>query len=307
VASPEVEHAAALLGDRVAREVPLGPRTTYRVGGPAALGVEVQDEADLTAVAGAVAASGVATLVVGRGSNLLVADRGFDGLAIVMGEGLASLALAPESGTVHAGGALALPLLARRTVAAGLSGLEWAVGVPGSVGGGTRMNAGGHGSDVAASIVRARIIDMVAATDTWWPAERLELGFRHSAVTAGHLVAEAEFVLSPGDVAAGERDLAEIVRWRRENQPGGQNAGSVFVNPLPESAGRLVDGLGLKGHRIGSASVSTKHANFIQADDGGSADDVKALIDDVRARVAAAYGIELRPEVQLIGFEEGRA
>jgi UDP-N-acetylmuramate dehydrogenase len=307
VASPEVEQAAALLGERAARDVPLGPRTTYRVGGPAALGVEVQTEADLAAVASAVAASGVTTLVVGRGSNLLVADRGFDGLAIVMGEGLASLAVARESGTVHAGGALALPLLARRTVAAGLTGLEWAVGVPGSVGGGIRMNAGGHGSDVAASIIRARVIDLRADSATWWPGERLELGFRHSALTAAHLVAEAEFALAPGDVTAGERDLAEIVRWRRENQPGGQNAGSVFVNPLPESAGRLVDGLGLKGHRVGSASVSTKHANFIQADDGGSADDVKALIDDVRARVATAYGIELRPEVQLIGFEEDAA
>jgi UDP-N-acetylmuramate dehydrogenase len=307
VASPEVEHAAALLGRLAGRDVPLGPRTTYRVGGPAALLVEVQTEADVAAVAGAVAASGVATLVVGRGSNLLVADRGFDGLAIVMGEGQAALALSPESGTVHAGGALALPLLARRTVAAGLTGLEWAVGVPGSVGGGVRMNAGGHGSDVATSIVGARVVDLVTATDAWWPAERLRLGFRHSAVAARHLVVEAEFVLAPGDVAAGERELAEIVRWRRENQPGGQNAGSVFVNPLPESAGRLVDGLGLKGHRVGSASVSTKHANFIQADDGGSADDVMALIDDVRARVAAAYGIELRPEVQLIGFEEGAA
>jgi UDP-N-acetylmuramate dehydrogenase len=307
VVSPEVEEAAALLGDRADRGVPLGPRTTYRVGGPAALCIEVQTEADLAAVASAVAASGVPTLVVGRGSNLLVADRGFDGLAIIMGEGQASLAVSPESGTVHAGGALALPLLARRTVAAGLTGLEWAVGVPGSVGGGVRMNAGGHGSDIATCIVRARVVDLATAVDAWWPAERLQLGFRHSAVTAHHLVAESEFVLSPGDVAGGERELAEIVRWRRENQPGGQNAGSVFVNPLPESAGRLVDGLGLKGHRIGSASVSTKHANFIQADDGGSADDVKALIDDVRARVAATYGIELQPEVQLIGFQEGAA
>ena len=307
MASPEVEHAAALLGSVAQRDVALGPRTTYRVGGPAALCVEVQTEADLAAVAGAVAASGVATLVVGRGSNLLVADRGFDGLAIVMGEGQASLAVSAESGTVHAGGALALPLLARRTVAAGLTGLEWAVGVPGSVGGGVRMNAGGHGSDVATSIVRARVVDLRTATDAWWGPERLQLRFRHSAVTSEHLVAEAEFALAPGDVAAGERDLAEIVRWRRENQPGGQNAGSVFVNPLPESAGRLVDGLGLKGHRIRSASVSTKHANFIQADDGGCADDVKALIDDVRARVAAAYEIELRPEVQLVGFDEGAA
>ena len=148
-----VAAAAAALGGRVERDRPLGPLTTYKVGGPAALFAEVATDADLAAVAEVVAATGVPTLVVGKGSNMLVADRGFPGLAVVLGGEFAAVVI--EGTTVRAGGAAALPVVARHTVRAGLAGFEWAVGVPGSVGGGVRMNAGGHGSDMAASVVEA--------------------------------------------------------------------------------------------------------------------------------------------------------
>jgi UDP-N-acetylmuramate dehydrogenase len=294
------DDAAHLLGDRARRDVPLGPLTTYRVGGPAALLVEVEGDDDLRAVAEAVGASGVEVLVVGKGSNLLVADAGFPGLAVVLGEAYARIEI--EGTTVRAGGAVPLPVLARRTVAAGLTGLEWAVGVPGSVGGAVRMNAGGHGSDVAASLRRVRVCDLVTGDDGEVTAADLDLGYRTSAVTASRLVVWAEFALAPGAVAAGEATLAEVVRWRREHQPGGQNAGSVFTNPAGDSAGRLVDAAGCRGLRRGTAQVSEKHANFIQADPGGSADDVAALIDEVRRRVRAAHGVDLHPEVRLVGF-----
>jgi UDP-N-acetylmuramate dehydrogenase len=294
------DDAAHLLGDRARRDVPLGPLTTYRVGGPAALLVEVEGDDDLRAVAEAVGASGVEVLVVGKGSNLLVADAGFPGLAVVLGEAYARIEI--EGTTVRAGGAVPLPVLARRTVAAGLTGLEWAVGVPGSVGGAVRMNAGGHGSDVAASLRRVRVCDLVTGDDGEVTAADLDLGYRTSAVTASRLVVWAEFALAPGAVAAGEATLAEVVRWRREHQPGGQNAGSVFTNPAGDSAGRLVDTAGCRGLRRGTAQVSEKHANFIQADPGGSADDVAALIDEVRRRVRAAHGVDLHPEVRLVGF-----
>jgi UDP-N-acetylmuramate dehydrogenase len=296
-----IEAAAAELGDLVRRDVPLGPLTTYRVGGPAALLVEAQGEADLRRIAAAVAATGVPVLVVGKGSNLLVADAGFPGLAVVLGEGLAEITVAGT--TVRAGGATPLPVLARRTVAAGLTGLEWAVGVPGSVGGGVRMNAGGHGSDVAATLVRVRVLDLATGEDGVVTAGDLALGYRCSAVTPDQVVVWAEFTLAPGDEEAGQAELAEIVRWRREHQPGGQNAGSVFTNPPGDSAGRLVDVAGAKGLRRGSAHVSTKHANFIQADAGGSADDVAALIAEVQARVLAATGVRLEPELRLVGFD----
>ncbi|MCU1373253.1 MAG: UDP-N-acetylenolpyruvoylglucosamine reductase [Actinomycetia bacterium] len=299
-----IARAAALLGDRARCDVALGPLTTYRVGGPAALFVEVAGDDDLARVAEVVGTTGIDVLVVGKGSNLLVADAGFPGLAVVLGEAFAEVDL--DGSIVRAGGATPLPVLARRTVAAGLTGLEWAVGVPGSVGGGVRMNAGGHGSDMAASLRRVRVLDLATGEDGVVPVAALELGYRRSAVTSSHVVVWAELALEPGDPDAGAAELAEIVRWRREHQPGGQNAGSVFTNPPGDSAGRLVDLAGCKGLRRGTAHVSEKHANFIQADPEGRADDVAALIVEVQARVAAATGVHLQAELRLIGFPDPR-
>jgi len=298
------EEAARILGDRARRDVPLGPLTTYRVGGPAALFVELTSEDELHLVSEAVRTSRVATLVVGNGSNLLVSDAGFDGVAVVLGDAFASIDV--EGTKVRAGGATPLPVLGRRTAAAGLTGLEWAVGVPGSVGGGVRMNAGGHGSDIAATLVRVRVLDLLRGEDGVVPAADLDLGYRHSAVTPSMAVLWAEFELTPGDADDAAAEITEIVRWRRENQPGGQNAGSVFTNPPGDSAGRLVDAAGCKGLRLGSAHVSEKHANFIQADAGGSSGDVLALIHEVQRRVEAATGIRLEPELRLVGFDEAR-
>jgi UDP-N-acetylmuramate dehydrogenase len=299
--TPEaLARAADLLGDLARRDVPLGPLTTYRVGGSAALFVEASADEDLGRVAAAVAASGAPVLVVGRGSNLLVADAGFPGIAVALGEPYAGITL--DGTTVRAGGATALPVLARRTAAAGLRGLEWAVGVPGSVGGAVRMNAGGHGSDVAASLVEVRVVDLASGHDGVVAAADLHLGYRRSALTPTSVVVEAAFALRPGDAEAAGAEVAEIVRWRREHQPGGQNAGSVFTNPEGDAAGRLVDVAGCRGLRLGTAQVSPKHANFIQADAGGSADDVAALIGEVRRRVRATTGVALRPELRMVGF-----
>ena len=251
----------------------------------------------------ALAASGLPVLVVGRGSNLLVADRGFPGLAVVLGA--FALEIEVDGSDVVAGGAVSLPVLARKTVGAGLTGLEWAVGVPGSVGGGVRMNAGGHGSDIASTAVGVRVFDLRTGEDCAVPASALGLRFRGSDLADHQVVVSARFALAPGDRVASEAELAEIVHWRREHQPGGQNAGSVFVNPVPGqlSAGEVIDGLGLRGLRIGTAEVSPKHANFIQADEGGSADDVRALMAAVRARVLEERGIALRSEIRQIGFD----
>jgi len=291
------------LGDRARRNVPLGPLTTYRVGGPAALLTEPSTEDDLGAVVSAVRETGVPVLLVGRGSNLLVADAGFPGLAVTLGGVFAQLELAATQ--VRAGGAVSLPVLARRTAAAGLTGLEWAVGVPGSVGGAVRMNAGGHGSDVSGTLVSARVVDLTTGDDREVARERLALGYRTSAVRSHDVVIHAGFALETGDRAVSEAQIAEIVRWRRENQPGGSNAGSVFTNPVGDSAGRLIDAAGLKGHRVGSAHVSPKHANFFQADEGGSADDVLALIEEVQRLVEERMGVRLVPELRLVGFRGG--
>jgi UDP-N-acetylmuramate dehydrogenase len=320
--------------------VAIGPRTTYRVGGPAALFWEAETVEDLLAVAAALAATDepVPVLVLGRGSNLLVADAGFAGLVVTLAgptfgsvafgsagsvaePGVASLA---EPGTLPdgdvdggpdgdayrawVGGAVALPVLARQSAAAGLTGLEWAVGVPGSVGGAVRMNAGGHGADTRASLVRCRVVDLRRGSDEIRTGDELALGYRRSAVAADHVVVSAEYRLEKGTRAHSEETIREILRWRREHQPGGQNAGSVFVNPRGtppgDSAGWLVDAAGLKGLRHGSAEVSAKHANFIQADPGGSADDVLALMLEVQQRVKQRLGVLLRAETRLLGFPQ---
>jgi len=293
---------ADALGSLAVRDVPLGARTTYRVGGNAAVLVEAHHEDDLAAVHRALAAAGapVPVMVLGQGSNLLVADAGFPGLVVCLGTGFQRVEVRGLS--VRAGGGAKLPVVARRTAKAGLHGLEWAVGVPGSVGGGLRMNAGGHGSDIAAVLSGQRLYDLARGAGSTGGPDGLALGYRTSALGPGDVVVWAEFTLVPGDRDRAEAAVAEIVRWRRAHQPGGSNAGSVFTNPDGDSAGRLVEAAGLKGLRMGTAAVSTKHANFVQADQGGSADDVWRLIEHVRTAVLERTGVALVPEVRTVGF-----
>ena len=302
--SAEVEHAAAILGALATRDVPLAPLTTYRVGGPAALMVRARSIDDLHLVSKAVAATGLTALVVGRGSNILVADDGFHGIVLLLNDFAADYRV--EGTQIVAGAAMALPQLARRLVAESLTGFEWAVGVPGSIGGAVRMNAGGHGSDMQACLVEVLLFDLLAQWSGWVSADRLGLRFRGSDLASHQIVIEARIQLAGGDQEASARELDEIVRWRRENQPGGQNCGSVFVNPIPGelSAGELVDRVGLRGFALGTAAVSAKHANFIQATEGGRSADVRALIELVRNRVAAETGFVLRSEVRLVGFAD---
>jgi UDP-N-acetylmuramate dehydrogenase len=301
-----LEELARRLGPLAARAQPLGARTTYRVGGPAALWAVVDSEAQLEQVHEALAAAGepVPVLVVGKGSNLLVADAGFAGLALALGEGFAAVELDAPAAVVRAGAAAAMPVVARRSAAAGLRGLEWAVGVPGSVGGALRMNAGGHGSDTAATLRRYRCFELGSGRAVEHEAAEFSPGYRHSSVGPAQVVVSAEFALEPGDPAEAQALVGEVVRWRREHQPGGSNAGSVFQNPPGKAAAELIERCGLKGRRLRSAAVSSKHANFIQADEGGSADDVRALMDLVREEVAERTGIVLVPEVHMVGFAD---
>lgn len=289
----------------VDHDAPIGVMTTYRVGGAARFLARVDSEEDLAAAAAFVQKQDLDVLVVGKGSNLLVADAGFDGVAIVLGPAFETVTI--DQTLVTAGGAAPLPVVARRSAAAALTGFEWAVGVPGSIGGAVRMNAGGHGSDMAAVLERVRVVDLANGDDGWMAAAALDLAYRHSSIARTQLVIAADLRLAPGDRARAEAEIAEIVRWRRDNQPGGQNAGSVFTNPAGDSAGRLIDAAGCKGLRVGTAVVSEKHANFFIADPGGRADDVVALMRAVRSRVHDVHGVWLEPETRLVGFPKAQA
>lgn len=299
-----IEHAVTMLGELAQQQVPLAPLTTYRLGGSAAIMVRPRSVADLHRVAYAIAATSLPVLVLGRGSNVLIADDGFDGIAVTLSEMGVDFSI--EGTRVTAAAAVALPQLARRLVAASLAGFEWAVGVPGSVGGAVRMNAGGHGGDMAQCLVEVRLFDLLTNQCAWVKADRLGLRFRGSDLGDHQVVIEARLQLADGNREESERVLNDVVHWRREHQPGGQNAGSVFVNPIPGelAAGELIDRVGLRGFALGSACVSEKHANFIQGSEGGRASDVRDLIQLVRDRVAAETGFVLRSEVRLVGFAD---
>jgi UDP-N-acetylmuramate dehydrogenase len=313
-ATPEaIDHAFGLFNAKAKRNVDLSQYTTYKVGGTAALHMTVTSIDDLYLVSAVLAEVELPILVIGRGSNLLVSDAGFQGLALTIG-GLADYVDLPnrdEDPNVEPialfGGSVALPVASRQSVARGLTGFEWGVGVPGSVGGAVRMNAGGHGSDMASSLTSVRMFHLRKGLEAHVNAVDLGLRFRGSALDDHHVVLSATVDLEwSKSQEASEAELQEVVRWRRENQPGGQNAGSVFVNPEPGkvSAGEVIDELGMRGLRIGSAQVSEKHANFIQADENGSALDVVALMAEIRRRVRDERGYVLRSEIRLVGFED---
>lgn len=292
------------LGSMATGQESLAPYTTYKLGGPAAVFASPRSDDDLRALAEVVRDTGLPTLLIGRGSNLLIADNGFGGIAITLSAMQEWVRFDDEEVDVSA--ATALPVLARRCVAAGLVGFEWAVGVPGSVGGAVRMNAGGHGSDMAASVIGVHLLDLRTTRCGWVDVAGLGLRFRGSRVRDHQVVLDARLRLRKGDAVAAEKELVEIVRWRRDHQPGGQNAGSVFVNPIPGelAAAELIDSLGLRGFRIGGAVVSEKHANFIQAENKCSAADVRAVMEHVRAEVELKLGVVLRSEVRLVGFDD---
>ena len=313
-ATPEaIDHAFGLFNAKAKRNVDLSQYTTYKVGGAAALHMLVTSIDDLYVVSAVLAEVPLPILVIGRGSNLLVSDSGFQGLALTI-SGLADYVDLPnrdEDPEIEPialfGGSVALPVAARQSVARGLTGFEWGVGVPGSVGGAVRMNAGGHGSDMASSLTSVRMFHLRKGLEAHVNAVDLGLRFRGSALDDHHVVLSATVDLEwSKSQEASEAELQEVVRWRRENQPGGQNAGSVFVNPEPGkvSAGEVIDELGMRGLRVGSAQVSEKHANFIQADENGSAHDVVALMAEIRRRVRDERGYVLRSEIRLVGFED---
>ena len=289
----------------VLTNVSMAERTTYGVGGIAACLVKTSHDKVHLVAAMLATFPEIPVLVLGRGSNLLVSDDGFNGVVVVVTGATGADAIAVDGDLVTAGGGLLMPVLARRSVGAGRGGLEWCVGIPGTVGGAVRMNAGGHGADMIASLVDADVVSCRSGEKKTIAAADLGLHFRGSALSPHHVVASVRLSTHMTTQEAGTAEINAIVSWRREHQPGGRNAGSVFVNPGDgdQSAGALIDNAGLRGFSAGGAQVSDKHANFIQVSDGATSRDVLAVMEHVQDTVRSVHGVHLCSEVRLVGFE----
>jgi len=294
-----LDKLAAERGLTLRTDAPVAPITTLRVGGPADRLVETSTRDELVSALSVASAAGVPWLVLGNGSDVVVSDRGVRGLVIRN----RARTIITDGSNVEADSGTPMALLVKRATAAGLSGLEWGTAVPGTVGGAVWANAGAHGGEMR---------DVVTDVDAWdagtGAVNRLTnaecaFGYRESRFKHEPLVVVgARLALRP----APERDIAERVAafqaQRVATQPlAEQNAGSVFRNPPGDYAGRLIEAAGLKGAREGSASVSERHANFILSDRGGSAADVRALAERVRATVLASAGVTLEFEIEFIG------
>lgn len=290
-------------GIAVVEDQPLGPWTTLGVGGAARFFVEPRDASQLAVVLSSLGDTPL--LVLGRGSNMLVADAGWPGLALRLGPGFKWQRR--DGAVVSAGGGTSMPALAAWLATEGLSGLEFAAGIPATVGGSVRMNAGAHGGQTADRLVSVTVASPSCPEGEELDASSLGFAYRRSSLPRHGVVVAATWSLSPGDPVAIRETLDELRAWRRATQPLRQrNCGSVFTNPPHDSAGRLIEAAGLKGRSVGGATVSDKHANFIVVDPARTtARDVLSLIREVRTEVAAKGGPILEPEVRLVGFGEG--
>jgi UDP-N-acetylmuramate dehydrogenase len=290
----------AEVGKRLRIAFPLAPLTTFRIGGPAALYVEAEDDGDLRSTGRAVAATGIPWIVIGKGSNILVSDRGFPGIVLRLGKGYRWAAR--DGDRLHAGGSMPLPALAGVALAHSLSGLEFGVAIPASLGGAIRMNAGAHHGSMDHVLQRVDLYSLGAGERSSLSAGEAGFRYRHSELPEGSVVVGGTVHLRLGDPGDIRREMDEARSWRKATQPLAEpNCGSVFKNPPSDHAARLVEAAGAKGLSVGEAVVSEKHSNFIVARPGATAGDVHRLIRVIQDRVSERFGVALEPEVQFIG------
>jgi len=283
----------------IEEHVPLARFTTIGTGGPAAAFARPETVDELQGALRLAAERGLPVAVVGLGSNLLVADEGFDGVVVKLAGALSRAEVRGD--VLVAGGGAPNAVALHRARAAGLGGFEFACAIPGTAGGGVRMNAGAYGADWAGILERALVVDADGAV--WRRREELGLEYRRSALRPDQVVAEVEFRLTPRPEAEIKALVADLQAQRKAAQPTNKRTyGSVFKNPEHElSAGRMLEACGLKGHRIGGAQISPRHANFIENADRARSTDALALMAEARRRAWEQYGVELQHEVVLLG------
>jgi UDP-N-acetylmuramate dehydrogenase len=295
-------------GARVRFAEPLSRHTSFRIGGPADAWVEVESGAELLGVQRTARAHAVPLAVLGIGTNVLVADRGVRGIVVKLGRALGQFDwhATADGWQVRAGAAAPFKKLVMEAAARGLSGLEFAEGIPGSIGGGLLMNAGAFGGEISHCVTGIRLVDPVGG-ERDVPRDALRFGYRRFDLPPDHVVTHVDFALACGDPQHIRAVMADAKRKRDKKQPlGFPNAGSVFKNPPGAFAGRLIETCGLKGRRVGGAMISEQHANFIVNCGGATAGDVKQLMDEVADTVWRAHAVRLVPEIKLVGDWEAR-
>ncbi len=293
----------ALCGDRLRTGEPLSRHTSFRIGGPADVWVEVETVEELRQLLTVARATSVPAFVLGGGTNVLVSDRGVRGLVIKLGRPFAAIEWHPNGvGTrIRAGAAVPFKKLVTEAARRSLAGLEFAEGIPGSLGGGLLMNAGAFGGEIARVIEAIEGVEAEAGRRRF-ARDELQFDYRHFDLPPGLVVTHLEFRLAPGDAEVIRARLAQCKQRREAHQPlGYPNAGSIFKNPPGLFAGRLIEQAGMKGRRRGGAMVSEQHANFIVNVGGATAADVWALMREVAERVWEKHAVGLQPEVKLVG------
>lgn len=290
------------LGDQARTNEPLAPRTTFRIGGPADVLVEAGAVSDLIEWTRAARQLQVPVFLLGNGSNILVSDAGIRGLVIENHCDSNSLeAVNPGTAVLRAESGAPLPGLANRLARQGWAGLEWAIGIPGTIGGAVVGNAGAHGSCIADHLVEVEVLDTGGQVRRL-SKDELAFGYRQSRLKRSHeVVLAARLELRHDEPKACVDRMNAFTERRRRTQPTETSVGSIFKNPTGDYAGRLIEQAGLKGTRAGQAEISTVHANFIINRGGATATDVRELIDRVRVRVRDRFGIELELEIELVG------
>lgn len=281
---------------------PMAKHTSFRIGGPADLLAQPADEAELAALLQVASEHAVPVTLIGNGSNLLVRDKGIRGLVIKLGNLFSGVEVCGNTMTFGCG--VSLAMASKKAASLSLSGLEFAVGIPGTIGGAVYMNAGAYDGEMAKVVTKVRVMDEQGKTSEL-AASELDFAYRHTALqNSGHIVTSVTVSLVPGDADAIAAKMADFSQRRISKQPLElPSAGSMFKRPPGYFAGTLIDQTGLKGYTVGGAQVSTKHAGFVVNIGGATASDVLQLISDVQSKVFAAHGVHLEPEVLVLGEE----
>lgn len=288
----------------ISYETPIAKYTAARLGGVADLVAIAHTPQSMLQAAIWAHNAGVTWIVLGGGSNVLVADKGVRGLVILNRS--RAVQINADTGVVVADSGAGLATLARRCMLAGLKGMEWCVSVPGTLGGAVVNNAGAHGSDMAANLMRAEVADLARSTSpTMWARDDMDYAYRHSALKGQHqryVVLSATLQLEPGhNPETLTQTASEFIDHRKRTQPPGASLGSMFKNPPGDYAGRLIEAAGLKGYRIGGVEVSPVHANFFVNRQGATASDYAQMIAYVQQTVFEHFGVQLELEVEQIG------